>query len=211
MNKSGVILRAWFTMCVLGSVMGLSAHASPVPDFYCDVPKDGVVLDQMPVHASANGEKFEFYGGIYYINENDVTLEAYPLEQGFSKLMRAQSASGELYQSHNISFHMKADQGVFVLPDGTRFACQSAGLKYPSAQSLFGSIIRSGPDQTAEVLKRVPKGYELTITEQTGMIYNDWQWVEVEFEEFTYGYVWGGTICTTAYRLEGVHFGCSAD
>lgn len=209
MNKNHFALRACFGMCAVLYLLGVNAHASPRPEFYCDVPKEeGIVLDQMPVPASANGEKFIFNGGIYYLNDQDITLEAYPLEYGFSKLTRAQSGSGVLYKSHNISFHMKGDQGVFILPDGTRFACQSAALKYPDAQSLFGSIIRSEPNQTAQILKKVPEGYAFTITEQTGLVYNDWQWVEVEFEEFTYGYVWGGTICTTEYAVPGVHFGC---
>lgn len=193
---------------LIGLAITSPALASPQPAFYCEVPGGEVVLETLPISPQSNEGRLRFYGQLFYLSEESVALEAYPIDIEYAKLPRAPSGSGERYETHGISFHAKGDSGVFSMPDGRTFQCQSAELKYPSAQSLFGSIIRDKPSTSGKMLTKVPKGYELKITEQTGLVHDDWKWVQVEYEEFTYGYVWGGTICTTTHAVSGVHLGC---
>ncbi len=178
-----------------------NALASPVPEFYCDVPAD--------LEAGKNFEGFGLVtGNIYYLNPESqgAAFTAYPEDGEF--LPQVPAGSGVRYNKAGIDFHYKADNGTLTLPDGRSFSCLSAEMKHPTARSMGGSIIRSKPDISGDIITRLKDGGTITINKETGSFYDGWQWVEVEVDLGEYGYIWGGTICTTSREITGVGFNC---
>lgn len=99
------------------------AVASPQPDFYCEVPGVEVVLETLPISPQSNEGRLRFYGQLFYLSEESVVLEAYPIDIEYAKLPRAPSGSVKNYEMHGISFHAKGYNVVFSMPDGRTFPC----------------------------------------------------------------------------------------
>lgn len=187
MKKSSLSLT---TLAVLA--IPAVAGASPQPSFTCKVSP----------HPALQRNGYSLGENIYYGGEL-VGLTGYPDES--EKLSRVPSGSGEKYSNGIITFHTKGDEGVLVVEaDQATFPCKKVGF-LGLGQSIFGSIIREAPDAGSRKLDSIPEGEMIELVEETGVMFDGWQWIKIRYGEGQPGYVWGGTICSRDGDLPGVH------
>lgn len=75
----------------------------------------------------------------------------------------------------------------------------------------LGGNVRIGPGIDFARSDGVPYGEPVVIVSATGVLFDGYEWFEIEYAEGLRGFHWGGIICATNAAIPGLYEDCPAD
>ena len=80
-----------------------------------------------------------------------------------------------------------------------------------SKAASLGGNVRTGPGTEFARSDGLPYGEPVSILNATGVIFDGYEWFEIEYSEGLRGFHWGGIMCAMSGDVAGVFSSCPAD
>jgi len=72
----------------------------------------------------------------------------------------------------------------------------------------WGGNVREGPGQNYRKVATLKQGDRVMLVENTGVIWNEYPWWQIEYGGNFSGYQWGGILCSLNAPMEGIYETC---
>jgi hypothetical protein len=133
----------------------------------------------------------------------------------YYELAQIPAAAGKAYAGYGKSFHAKGMKGSFS-DKGNWSECKLVNGTQPRQAEMvvnmqgrsLGGKLRGGPGMNFAHVGSLAEGTWLTITKNSGVMFNGYAWFEVALDDGTRAYQWGGILCSNGQHLEGVYQVC---
>ena len=109
-----------------------------------------------------------------------------------------------------------AEVMLFVDDQDPKPCILQAGFDAPdtatqSKAASLGGNVRTGPGTEFARSDGLPYGEPVSILNATGVIFDGYEWFEIEYSEGLRGFHWGGIMCAMSGDVAGVFSSCPAD
>ncbi|MCC1482569.1 SH3 domain-containing protein [Roseibaca sp. Y0-43] len=94
--------------------------------------------------------------------------------------------------------------------------CQATADSHNTVVSAMGNFslggnVRAGPGTDFARTDSLPYGEPVAILARSGVMFDGYEWFEIEYSEGLRGYQWGGIMCSNALHIIGLYEECPAD
>jgi hypothetical protein len=152
-------------------------------DAYCTC-----VAGNMDAQGLGDRQVLDFLGRVY---SEDLTafIDEYPKGEAW---MEAFFAAEEQCKNQDYGSNEPPPQGNMTqIPAGS-----------------WGGVVREGPGQNYRKVTTLQQGERVMLIENTGVMWNDYPWWQIEYGANFSGYQWGGILCSLNAPMEGIYETC---